>query len=337
MSVNKPLLERILEKEKKEFPTFFSELELKNNPMRDEWMKEECYCPITVALQHVLSRQKGKDWRRATNQDYMQASLLAAMMGWKQGKEIYEFDPDLSIELLRQSSDNLQITSDMVKLPSWSVYMELPGADITGVIVFFNWTPVAKTLCMLPIFDDGKNYCVHSPVFMPIPKTPKTIDELMAEISANWLFALRQSGRMPNTDIERAFAERKHLIKFVINALAYLTAVNGDVVLKKGLPKGAKKSQTFTPVKEYKVGESMGMRLKEFHKASITYLKSEEHEHHRTPVMHIRRAHWHTYLKGKGRKEKELKWQLPIVVNGNGKEIDVVSLVKVKNEEENKE
>lgn len=40
---------------------------------------------------------------------------------------------------------------------------------------------------------------------------------------------------------------------------------------------------------------------------------------------------------GKGRKEKELKWLLPIVVNCNGKEIDVVSLVKVNNEEGDRE
>ena len=49
--------------------------------------------------------------------------------------------------------------------------------------------------------------------------------------------------------------------------------------------------------------------------------------------MHIRRAHWHTYLFGKGKMQRRLQWQGPIIVKSNGEEIDVVTVTKVKKED----
>lgn len=56
--------------------------------------------------------------------------------------------------------------------------------------------------------------------------------------------------------------------------------------------------------------------------------------HHSSPVMHVRRAHYHTFLCGKGRKWKRLKWLPPVIVNRNQEPVDIVTITKVKKEQQ---
>ena len=44
--------------------------------------------------------------------------------------------------------------------------------------------------------------------------------------------------------------------------------------------------------------------------------------------MHVRRAHWHTFLYGEKKGKRRLKWLSPIIVNAD--EIKTVTINKVK-------
>jgi hypothetical protein len=46
--------------------------------------------------------------------------------------------------------------------------------------------------------------------------------------------------------------------------------------------------------------------------------------------MHIRRAHWHTFLYGEKKSKRRLKWLPPIIVNDTGKDFITVTNVKKK-------
>jgi hypothetical protein len=51
---------------------------------------------------------------------------------------------------------------------------------------------------------------------------------------------------------------------------------------------------------------------------------AQDAQENRKPIRpHIRRAHWHKYHVGKGRKETKVLWIAPVYVCGNGKEIPV--------------
>lgn len=51
---------------------------------------------------------------------------------------------------------------------------------------------------------------------------------------------------------------------------------------------------------------------------------------HRSPTMHIRRAHWHTFRIGAGRKKTRVKWLAPILVNPSEAEPETLTINKVK-------
>ena len=51
--------------------------------------------------------------------------------------------------------------------------------------------------------------------------------------------------------------------------------------------------------------------------------------HHRSPVTHVRRAHWHTFRVGEGRKKIQVKWLAPVVVNADGEQKNIVTINKV--------
>ena len=53
-------------------------------------------------------------------------------------------------------------------------------------------------------------------------------------------------------------------------------------------------------------------------------------EYHKAPSMHIRRAHWHTFLYGEKKSKRRLKWLPPIIVNDTGKDFITVTNVKKK-------
>lgn len=57
------------------------------------------------------------------------------------------------------------------------------------------------------------------------------------------------------------------------------------------------------------LGKEFGDAIRQYK----VYLSSSS-EPRGTVKPHIRRAHWHTYLSGKGREKRILKWVLPILV-----------------------
>jgi len=54
---------------------------------------------------------------------------------------------------------------------------------------------------------------------------------------------------------------------------------------------------------------------------------------HRKPIVsHVRKAHWHTYWKGKGRTERIVRWIPPTFVSRHGTELPI-TIHNVKGEE----
>lgn len=90
---------------------------------------------------------------------------------------------------------------------------------------------------------------------------------------------------------------------------------------------GSKIKNKFSEVRMWDVGVQYGKAIRV---AKREYKKHIERENDsveskdRKPVRpHIRRAHWHKYHVGEGRKQTKTLWLAPIYVCGNGKEIPV--------------
>ena len=90
---------------------------------------------------------------------------------------------------------------------------------------------------------------------------------------------------------------------------------------------GSKIKNKFSEIRMWDVGVQYGKAIRV---AKREYKKHIERENDsveskdRKPVRpHIRRAHWHKYRVGEGRKETKTLWLAPVYVCGNGKEIPV--------------
>lgn len=90
---------------------------------------------------------------------------------------------------------------------------------------------------------------------------------------------------------------------------------------------GSKIKNKFSEVRMWDVGVQYGKAIRV---AKREYKKHIERENDsveskdRKPVRpHIRRAHWHKYHVGEGRKQTKTLWLAPVYVCGNGKEIPV--------------
>lgn len=80
---------------------------------------------------------------------------------------------------------------------------------------------------------------------------------------------------------------------------------------------------------EYEVGVRIGQQLTMIKRARCSKIQIDEDSPdrngftHSSPIPHMRRAHWHKYHHGAGKKEIKTVWLLPILVNGVADDMSV--------------
>lgn len=83
-------------------------------------------------------------------------------------------------------------------------------------------------------------------------------------------------------------------------------------------------------VEHIHVGDEVAVRIRTMNNHPTARTDSEPlGGHHRSPVTHVRRAHWHTFRVGEGRKKIQVKWLAPVVVNADGEQKNIVTINKV--------
>lgn len=124
------------------------------------------------------------------------------------------------------------------------------------------------------------------------------------------------------TDEDDAMARTKELTALGLSILVYLVTDDLDTqrtIIKpdtgKRSRRGRPSGQADKPTTVIEVGYHIGAALRESRK------QHGEHAHgdgKRTVTPHVRRAHIHTFRRGKGHSERFLKWLPPIAVNTGG-------------------
>lgn len=330
MDIKNSVPMRLLTAEKIKHPYFFKRIEQLVRDKQATWDLTYCYCPIWVGMSYVLHLEGLQEIDPMVS---LEGAKLATLISWRQSKNIYDIDEGLVEEFVERSSANIEVTSDMLVLPTWCIYLKIPLiAEFSGAFVMFDEHESGeKELYISPVNDECQ---LVTAVYLRIPKEPRMLSDIIEE-------QLKESLTAGNTKECGFTADEVHLyyeasmktIKLVINILMYMSAVNAEIVFKNAKSYKATKKIKDTPreVKAFKVGEETGYRIRTLKKAVVKYNESQPSGgHHRSPVMHVRRAHYHTFLCGKGRKGKRLKWLPPVIVNGNQEPVDIVTITKVK-------
>ncbi len=319
----------------RKYPKAFKMIDEIFSDKNTKWHKEYCYCPVGLALAYM------QEYRATVPGDVLgvaaDAGRMAVLSSWRHAKSVYRISDGLTAEFIKSINDDIQVTSDLLTIPEYCIYIDTQKgfADIDGLFVMFDDDHARghKELYIIPV-QGGE---MVTAMYLVIPEEPELLSMILGK---SWIEAHEDLERyrkihtgISMEDEENYFKVSRKIIRYVINVLMYLSAVNAEVkfVNSKSLRTHGKAKDTIKGVKRYSVGEKLGVRLKKFRNHVVRYETDREESGgtHKSPIMHIRRAHYHTYLVGKGRKDRRVKWLPPIVVNAEGEEIDYISINEV--------
>lgn len=270
--------------------------------------------------------------------------VMQALAEWRQCKNIYDFDPSLTEELYAQAKKGIRVGRALLSLPSYALYIRPNfGDETTGKDFFVYWSQ--GDTCDLH-FLSVKGGRPDVLLALTVGEADETLEGCLARSAeiqrARFEKEKHTAAGLAYGDIagqaKEAYMDFRDNIAKWLTLVLYLTAVNADVKRDEAhfFKRTKRVADIPREVEILKVGERTGVHLRTMRKYRIsTYSGIAGAGHHRSPVMHIRRAHWHTYRMGSRKaalaeRKPILKWIPPVIVNGNGSAMEVVTIDKVK-------
>lgn len=322
---------RALAAAKVKYPDFFKAADRIYKDPDAKWDKSICYCPIGLGVTYAgdladldapsLS-ERGEISRTG--------ATLAVLASWRKAKSIYTLDADLEAELFKTSAKDMTVVPGMLTIPEWCIYVEtklLQGCS--GLFVMFDHDIQRghKELYISAVTEEGT---FLTSFYLILPDKPQKLTEILKGEEA--VVCAKDVSKTPELTpyVSSYFKASRQAIRFTINLLLYLSAVNAEVkqVNKLSFPRQGRIKDTPREVAVYSVGEATGYRIRRINR----YVREHgepQGGHHRSPVMHVRRAHWHTFAYGPGKSLRHVKWLPPIIVNGDGEEMDIPTITEL--------
>jgi hypothetical protein len=293
----------------------FREIKGKDLPDWPDW----CYIPIAAG---VAIATKGNNLLiYKSNFENINPAVITAAAAWKVSQGIYRFDADLYNSLINQGLEG-NVPCDVLKrLPEYCVYIETINAKYLGKNIEGFWVHLEKDM------NDGQEelrfvfFCEDGTLIkMPLHIGNWTIEECINKMIN---YSLKNIPAKDMPDISGHISNE--IIPF-IQLVLYLCAENVDLINKPKHP--STRMRTFGGIdspkepKVWNVGERIGTTIRKHRNESNQESESRSSGSHSSPRPHIRKAHWHHFWSGKGRKELILKWLPPIPVGIDDNEED---------------
>jgi len=275
-----------------------------------------CYCPLTETAEILASYGAF----RAGD-----IGVVGALAAWKATQGIYRFDPDLQRALMDTPVKGDLPVEVLEHLPGWCVYVEMdPSGSIQGFWAHLEWDEVQdRRELRLVLHPTGEGRAL---VAVPIHLGVGGLEEALRSMA--------QETPRPGTPV----GWLADLLEPLISLLLYLCSAAAEIRdSRTGWERGAhspdkpkrrkkrRRSSAGRPSPTtWDVGWRFGAALRASRKAAEGSGGSAGAGS--SPRPHIRRAHWHTYRVGKGRRKRVLRWVHPIMV-GTGERVATVHRV----------
>lgn len=243
------------------------------------------------------------------------AMMLSYCAPWRLTQDIVRIHQDLLAEISETPMTGDIPVDVLLKIPVWCMFVEYSTEDFCGFFFFLDGSPdKTPELRILWMPEHGDNILSTT---VSIGKG--TVEEALEKSDVRTLKAATQKQQ---TDLERV--DHHNLTQTALNIILYLCAQNAEYDPGSSKPSPAKPVKTKKGVKYlvapkpriWKVGTAIGEQIRQAKQASLVAREIKE----RRP--HIRRAHWHGYWTGEGRKNFELRWLAPAFVSGTVSESD---------------
>lgn len=339
MKPNQIIALKALNQISKEYPGIFkmidNAVESSNPKITSPWDRNLVYAPA-ILVAWASFENKG---RAAILRHPFELPLITALAGWRKAKTVYDFSPALADELIKSAqSEEISIPMSALALPYWTIYIKpnIKKWDIDGFFVYYNegipskngknikelrFTPLSKNGDALPtiylVQNEQKDICIK--------------DAITAILNKANIVDIHQAHYFQRFS-ESSGKELGKIAAQMISLVLYLSAVNAD--MKRDTTQPFKRTKQIrdvvSEVEHIHVGEEVAIRIKKMRKHPAARTSGQPlGGHHRPPATHVRRAHWHTFRVGEGRKKIQIKWLAPIVVNADGEKKNIVTINKV--------
>ena len=329
------------------FPMIDDVVESSDLEMANRWDHKLVYAPVGLAHAAMLEIEGPA----AALLYSLDLALVAALAGWRKAKTVYDFSPVLAEELVKSArSEEMTMPLSTLALPYWSIYIKpnIKEWDIDGFFVYYDddlnsktgkhikelrFTPLSKNGDALPTIylmqNEAEEICIKDAIDAILNEANRA--DIRADIPRS-LRVLKMNTVLTPDSTDQAAEELGKLAAQMISFVLYLSAVNADMKRDATLPFKRTKQvrDTAREVEHIRVGDEVAVRIRTMNNHPTARTDSEPlGGHHRSPVTHVRRAHWHTFHVGEGRKKTRVKWLAPVVVNADGEQKNIVTINKV--------
>lgn len=277
--------------------------------------------------------------------------ILQLLGSWRLTQGYYKFDSSVISKLIETADVQPISTEVLLRLPEWVVYIDAPleinkrGGKFLGFFAGLVVSSPIKSNISRDLTGIIEPYLRLGLVSDKAPDVPfvldmplKNGDTVHSAMSKYWetLTLKHKEIRKHIGDSENPATVADEAAKYftptysaAVSLLLYLCSQNADITCngKEEFPakpkpvKTRKGDRLFVPSmpKIWDVGYRVGAEIRR----AETMQREWQGGTHNTPRPHIRRAHWHTFLTGKGRSEQVLKWVPPTLVNMSGSDISM--------------
>lgn len=291
-----------------------------------------CFLPVSAAL-HIAEEEgarQGLDLRAVVPD----VGNLAALIAWRQTQGIYRIDPDVYPALWETPIEGDLPTEILFRLPEWCVWIETPAdKEFPGFFAYLEADANDGRAELRIALSHGAGLFTQ-----PIHLTGRNLVECLAASLAEGAKQAALIGEPIEGAADQARRWGDMLARIIgprVNLVLYLCAVNSDIrdtrtgfkrpANPEPIPtrRGPRLFPAATPT-AWDVGVRMGAAIR----AATEKERGEDRGgSHASPRPHIRRAHWHTFRHGPGRRESALKWLPPIPVNV-GDDADLPAVIR---------
>lgn len=264
-----------------------------------------------------------------------QLVLLNAAATWRLSKGIYKFDQDLYKELIGQVLQGDLPTEHLLHLPEWCIYIETPGMDGSdGFMALLNYNLVTEQpeLTLVVFTDIGEltyslplgNWDIDKALDINISRNIEAIERLREGAPIGF----EKTDDFKNA-LEREKKEHKDVFECRLNLLLYLCSDNADLPVIPSYKHriGTKRIMAAKEHRVWDVGIRIGAAIRKYREQEDPATQ-RDYNPHNSPRPHIRRAHWHSFWKGKKsdptKRDLILHWLPPIPVMVDDNELPAV-------------
>lgn len=244
----------------------------------------------------------GMSYAKEYNLNMSESWEFSTYLAWWQTKGIYKIDEEVITHLVETDMGKKPLPFELLyKMPEWAIFIPYGRQNIEGFLFSIDWFDLPdrevtykEELRITTFFEEGDPLPIYVP-FISGCGLQDAITKGLHDAGVNY----------DGSVFEPIF----RIANIGLNLLLYICSKNADIKHRLKRKPRSKRNKSVKPSKSvvnFNVGYRRGSDIQNTEGAASRGTGKGNQK-----AAHWRRAHWHTYRVGKGRKERVLYWMPP--------------------------